>query len=165
VYQADGLELDRLIKLKKAGKSVTDYPEGEKFDREAVLDFPCDIWIPAARPDVVHADNVHRLKTRLVAQGANIPLTYGAEKYLHDQGVLCIPDFIANAGGVICAAMEYRGLSQVTAFDTIEEKVKQNTKAVLEESQRQNIMPREAALALATERVKKAMSCRRWGIF
>lgn len=165
VYHADGLEVKELIRLKEAGKSVADYPQGEKFDREAVIDFPCDIWIPAARPDVVNEDNVHRLKARLVVQAANIPLTSGAEKYLHEKGVLCVPDFIANAGGVICAAMEYQGASQTAVFDTIEEKLRLNTKSVLEESKTKKILPREAAVNLAVQRVKKAMSYKRWSIF
>jgi len=58
---------------------------------------------------VVREDNVGRLKTKLVLQGANIPFTPGAERALAAKGVLVIPDFIANAGGVICAAMEYAG--------------------------------------------------------
>ena len=82
----------------------------------AVIDFEGDIFIPAARPDVVNEANVHRLKAKLVVQGANIPVTPGAERYLHDQGVLCVPDFIANAGGVICAAMEYQGASPAAVF-------------------------------------------------
>lgn len=165
VYHPEGLEVGELIKLKKAGRSVRDYSRGEKFDREAVIDFECDIWIPAARPDVINENNMHRLKTRLVAQGANIPFTYGAEKYLHDQGVQCIPDFIANAGGVICAAMEYRGTSQAAVFDVIEEKVSHNTRLVLEEAKAQKILPRDAAVNLAVERVKKAMAYKRWSIF
>jgi glutamate dehydrogenase (NAD(P)+) len=71
---------------------------------------------------VVNEDNVHRLRAKLVVQGANIPFTYGAEQYLHDKGVLCVPDFIANAGGVICAAMEYQGATQTAVFLAIEEK-------------------------------------------
>ena len=58
VYDADGLDVDKLIRLKDAGKSVVDYPGGEKFDRDGIIDFDCDIWIPAARPDVVNEDNV-----------------------------------------------------------------------------------------------------------
>jgi glutamate dehydrogenase (NAD(P)+) len=165
VYHLEGLEVEELVKLKKAGQSVADYPHGERFDREAVIDFDCDIWIPAARPDVVNEENMHRLKTRLVVQGANIPLTYGAEQYLHEKGILCVPDFIANAGGVICAATEYRGASQSAAFEAIEEKVSHNTRLVLEESQTNNILPRDAALNLAVQRVKKAMTTRRWSVF
>ncbi len=165
IYNPDGLDVDELIKLKEAGKSVTDYPQGQKFDRDQVIDFACDIWIPAARPDILSEDNVHRLKAKLVVQGANIPLTYGAEKYLHEKGVVCVPDFIANAGGVICAAMEYQGSNQTTVFATIEERVRQNTRLVLEESRIKQILPRDAALNLAVRRVKKAMATRRWSIF
>jgi len=165
VYHPDGLEVDELIKLKEAGQSVADYPKGEKCERDAVIDFDCDIWIPAARPDVLNEENVHRLKAKLVVQGANIPVTYGAEKYLHEKGVLCVPDFIANAGGVICAAMEYRGASQSEVFQTIEEKLRHNTRLVLEESKTKKILPRDAAVQLAVQRVKKAMAFKRWSIF
>jgi glutamate dehydrogenase (NAD(P)+) len=165
VYNPDGLEVDELIKLKEAGQSVADYPKGEKFDRDEVIDFDCDIWIPAARPDVVNEENVHRLKAKLVVQGANIPITYGAEKYLHEKGVLCVPDFIANAGGVICAAMEYQGACHTAAFEAIEEKVTHNTRLVLEESKIKKILPRDAAVQLAVQRVKKAMAYKRWSIF
>jgi glutamate dehydrogenase (NAD(P)+) len=165
VYHPDGLAVDKLLRLKEAGQSVADYPAGEKFDRDQVIDFDCDIWIPAARPDVVTEENMHRLKAKLVVQGANIPITYGAEKYLHDQGVLCVPDFIANAGGVICAAMEYQRASHTAAFSAIEEKVTRNTRLVLEESKSKKILPRDAAMHLAVQRVKKAMAYKRWGIF
>jgi len=165
VYHPEGLDVEELIRLKEEGKSVADYPRGEKFDREAVIDFDCHIWIPAARPDVINEENVSRLKARLVVQGANIPLTEGAEKYLHDKGVLCVPDFIGNAGGVICAAMEYQGASQTAVFQAIAERVSRNTRFVLDESKTRKILPREAAVSLAVQRVKQAMAWKRWGIF
>jgi len=165
IYNADGLDVEELIRLKEAGRSVADYPHGQRFDRDEVVDFDCDIWIPAARPDVVNEDNVHRLKAKLVVQGANIPFTYGAEKYLHERGVICVPDFIANAGGVICAAMEYQGSTQAAVFQAIEEKLRYNTQVVLEESRIKKIPPRDAAYELAVRRIKKAMSIRRWSIF
>jgi glutamate dehydrogenase (NAD(P)+) len=159
-----GIDVAHLIQLKDAGKTVCDYPEGAKLDRDGIVDVECDVWIPAARPDVIHEDNVHRLKTRLVVQGANIPFTLGAEKALHERGVLVIPDFIANAGGVICAAMEYRGATQAAAFDAIAEKVRANTEAVLAPFKARNTLPREAALELAAQRLNAAMRIRRFSI-
>jgi glutamate dehydrogenase (NAD(P)+) len=164
IHDPAGLDVAGLIALKKAGKSVADHGDGKALDRDAVLDVACDIWIPAARPDVVREDNVDRLRTRLVLQGANIPFTPGAEQALHARGVLVIPDFIANAGGVICAAMEYHGAAQPAAFAAIEEKIRANTGALLEAMATQRIPPREAALALATARVREAMSVRRFSI-
>ncbi len=165
IYGTDGLDVDELCRLKEAGKSVTCYSKGKKLNREAVIECACDILIPAARPDVINGDNVRRVKARLIIEGANIPLTSEAEKYLHEHGVLCVPDFIANAGGVICAAMEYQGASQTDVFAAIAEKVRHNTRLVLEEAKAKNILPREAAFNLAIQRVKKAMSYKRWSIF
>jgi glutamate dehydrogenase (NAD(P)+) len=165
VYDPDGLDVNKLIRLKEAGKSVVDYAGGEKFDRDAIVSFDCDIWIPAARPDVVSEGNMHLLKAKLVVEGANIPLTEGAEQYLHEKGVLCIPDFIANSGGVICAGMEYRGKIESEALEVIEKLVRSNTRLVLEESRTKKITPREAAMNLAVTRVEKAMSFKRWSIY
>lgn len=165
IHNPAGLDVNRLLELKNVGNSVIDYDDAETFDRDAVIDVECDIWIPAARPDVINEENVDRLNTRLVVEGANIPITHGAEKYLHDHGVLCIPDFIANAGGVICAAMEYHGSSQAAALQAIEEKLRRNTKLVLEASRHDQILPREASMELAMQRIKRAMSFRRYSLF
>jgi glutamate dehydrogenase (NAD(P)+) len=157
-----GLDVGALIALKDTGKALRDHPSGTKLDVDAVIDIDCDIWIPAARPDVVHAGNVGRLKTRLMPQGANIPCTPEAEKALHTRGVLVVPDFIANAGGVICAATEYHGGTERTAFDHIDDRIRRNTRLVLEQSRDDAKIPRAAALDLAAERVRAAMKVRRW---
>jgi glutamate dehydrogenase (NAD(P)+) len=165
LHDPGGIRVDELIRIKNQGGSVLDYSGGTKSDRDAVIDLECEIWVPAARPDVLHEDNVHRLKAKLVAQGANIPLTLGAEQYLHEQGVLCLPDFIVNAGGVICAAMEYHGSTQTEVFRVIAEKIRDNTQQVLMEASQGGLLPRQAAINLATRRVERAMSCKRWRIF
>ena len=159
-----GLDVDHLIDLKRAGRSVTDATVGERLAQDAILDVDCDIWVPAARPDIVTRANVDRLCTRLVMEGANIPLTDEAERTLHGRGVIVVPDFIANAGGVICAAMEYRGSTEREVFDTIAEKIRANVQQVLTTSSRESITPREAARRLATDRVKQAMGTRRWSL-
>ena len=164
IYDQQGLDIEALAELKGLGKSVIDFPDGKKLSRDEVIDIECDIWLPAARPDVIHEKNVSRLKCKLVPQGANIPFTYGAEKYLHKRGILCLPDFIANAGGVICAAVEYQGASQSMAFQAIKEKVKNNTAKMLKEATEQNMLPRDTAIKIATRHVKKAMSYRRYSI-
>ncbi len=164
VADPGGLDVDALIRLKQAGRAVCDSDRGERLERDAVIDVECDIWIPAARPDVIRETNAGRLRTKLVLEGANIPLTDGAEKMLAQRGVLVVPDFIANAGGVICAAMEYSGATQAAAFSAIEEKVRANTAAVLDAVKAKGVLPREAALALATQRVRQAMAYRRFSI-
>jgi len=158
----DGLDIAALTALKQDGRSVTEHTQGTQADGDALIDADCDIWIPAARPDVITMQNVSRLRAKLVIQGANIPVTAEAENYLHEQGVLSIPDFIANAGGVICGAVEYRGGTQTTAMQAIEEKIRSNTRSVLQSSRESGLAPRQAAEDLALTRVRAAMALRRW---
>jgi len=165
VYNPDGLDVERLVTLKQQRHPVKDYPDAKPISAEDLLAVECEIWIPAARPDVINEHNVHTLNTKMVAQGANIPVTPAAEQYLHEHGTLSLPDFIANAGGVICAAMEYQGSSETAAFQAIEEKVRRNTLAVLEMVETQPISPRDAAQQLARQRLERAMSSRRWRVF
>jgi glutamate dehydrogenase/leucine dehydrogenase len=161
IFNPKGIDVARLIALKDSGQRVIDYADGEKLAVDAVIDIECEIWIPAARPDVVHKDNVARLKAKLIPQGANIPFTPAAERILHEKGTLIVPDFIANAGGVICASVEYHGGTQHQAFQTIEEKIRTNTRLVLEETAKASTLPRQAAVALAERRVRKAMEYQR----
>jgi len=162
VYNSGGIDVDSLIEMKESGKSVTDYPDGKKLARDAIVDVECDIWIPAARPDVIHMDNFDRLKAKMVLPGANIPVTKEAEEALTEKGVLVLPDFIANSGGVICAAVEYHGGTEELAFQVIEEKVRKNTRMVLEESAKTGEPPTKVAAELAQKFVKTASSYRRW---
>ena len=162
VVDPDGIDVEELIAIKDERGQVRDYRKGSKIERDAVIDVECEIWIPAARPDVICVDNVDRLRTKLVLQGANIPVTPKAETRLHARGILTIPDFIANAGGVICAAVEYRGGTPKAAFEAIADKISSNTAQVLEETVGAKNPPRQAAMDLALRRVRSAMRYRRW---
>ena len=157
-----GLDVTDLTRFKLAGGRLVDYPGGKQQPLDAIIDAACDIWIPAARPDVLHAGNVGRLQAKLVAQGANIPATAEAEAALHARGVLVLPDFIANAGGVICAAVEYHGGTESAAFVAIAEKIGRNTREMLEQASRTGSMPRVAAVEMAERRVRQAACYRRW---
>ena len=165
IYNPNGLNVEKLMEIKSQGGRLSDYEDAEKLECDAIIDIECEIWIPAARPDVINENNVERLKTKLMIQGANIPVTQGAEKILADKGILCIPDFIANAGGVICAASEYRQASEAQAMQAIEDKLRRNTRLVLEGALKRRILPRQAANELALQRIEKAMSFRRFSLF
>ena len=138
------------------------FPAGQPLDGDRLVGVDCDIWLPAARPDVLTAENVGQMQAKLVLQGANIPATEAAERWMQAHGILSIPDFIANAGGVICAAIEYQGGTEKAALECIEERIRTNTRTVLEDALRKNILPRTAALMLAEKRVREAAATRRW---
>jgi len=165
IMNRDGLDAEKLVALKREHRSVADFTGGTRASLDDLIDVECDIWIPAARPDVIHEANVGRLRTKMVVQGANIPVTPVAESELHRRGIISIPDFIANAGGVICAAMEYRGSTEEQAMRVVAEKITENTRQVLGDAIARGVQPREAALQLALGRIRNAMGYRRYSLF
>ena len=165
VCNPEGMDAEALVAYKREQGRLEGFPGADVMASDAIVGVACDIWIPAARPDVIHEGNVHEVKAKLVVEGANIPVTHEAERMLHERGVLVIPDFIANAGGVICAAMEYRGATQCAAFEAIEEKLHENTRLLLEASESEGVVPRDAAVSLARQRVETAMRLNRFSLF
>ncbi len=161
VYQETGLEVERLIEIKQRGGKVIDYPAGRKSTVEDIFALPCDILVPAARPDVITMANAPRIQARVILQGANIPVAPDAEKFLQDRGVWNLPDFIVNAGGVITTAVEIRGGTATQAFEHIETKIRENVMLVLGLMQADNLSPRQAAHALAQRRLREADRYRR----
>jgi glutamate dehydrogenase (NAD(P)+)/glutamate dehydrogenase (NADP+) len=161
VYNRDGIDVPALVRVKEEKGSVIYCEDAERLKTGDLLKISSDIFVPAARPDIVDERNVGTLDTKLIIQGANIPITIGAEKVLHKRGVLSIPDFIANAGGVITCAVEYRHGSEKEAFSEIKDKIRRNTKEILNKTYEEGIYPREAADMIAKERVLSAMRYRR----
>lgn len=160
VYDAQGIPVGALDQIKREAGSVADYDKGKRIAQADLFSTPCDILVPAARPDCIHRDNARAIQARLILQGANIPATPEAETILYQRGVLVVPDFIANAGGVICAAVEYHGGTQTAAFAQIAEKIRGNTQEVIRRSRDEKIEPRRAAVELARERIRSAMALR-----
>ncbi len=162
VHDAEGLDVAALIKHVEAGGRIADFSGGERLQREAIISVDCDILVPAARPDVIRADNQATVKAKLIVPGANIGITEKAEAMLHRRDILCMPDFIANAGGVICGAVEYAGGTEAQAFPIIDEKIRGNTAEVLERMKHERILPRQAAVEMARERLGEAMKYQRF---
>lgn len=160
-FNPGGFDPDQLDTLKANGQSVTDYPGAVIDEADAVITAECDVLIPAARPDAITSANAAAIKAKLIVQGANIPATVEAEEALHRRGVLVIPDFIANAGGVICAAVEYRGGTEKEAMATITERIRQNSGEVLRMAKDKGILPRIAANRVAEARLRAAIAFRR----
>jgi glutamate dehydrogenase (NAD(P)+) len=161
VFDPDGLDLSRLLALKTDKLSVCDLTKAKVDERDSVISADCDILIPAARPDIIDETNVADVRAKLIVQGANIPVTAAAEGSLHNRGILVIPDFIANAGGVICASVEFHGGTENQAMTEIDEKIRRNTMEVLQQSRDEGTRPRQAANALSESRVREAMALQR----
>jgi len=160
IHNPEGIDIAALTEYKARGGKVAESGLGKPMGNGDILEVESDIFIPAARPDVFNEANQHLLKTRLVLEGANIPITHEAAKLMHDRGIMIIPDIIANSGGVICAAVEYQGLSEADAFEKIKATITQNTQELLARVTREKMPPHEVALKMAKERIAKAMAYR-----
>lgn len=161
IYYADGLDYEKLKKVKEETRSVINYKPGQVLKHEELFELPVDILIPASVPDVIDERNLNKIKAKLVVEAANIPATYESEKRLHEKGVLVIPDIIANAGGVISSYAEYMGENPQRMFEMVEEKIVRNARLVIKKAERENMTPRDAALKIAQKRVREAMEKRK----
>jgi glutamate dehydrogenase (NAD(P)+) len=157
LYNPDGIDFEKLFNVKRETGSVINYEPGEVLSNEKLFELPVDVLIPAAIPDVITEKNVDEVKAKLIVEGSNIPIPHEVEKILYEKGVLVVPDFVANAGGVISSYIEYIGGTPEDMFRLVEEKIKKNTRIVLERSKEKGTDPRSAALEVAQERVRKAM--------
>ena len=161
VAHPDGFDVPALVAAKRSGP-VAAFTDGKPIARDDVLFVDCDILVPAAQPNVLDESNVAGVRARVVLQGANLPVTSGAESILARRGILSVPDVVANAGGVICAAVEYRGGGRTQAFAEIAERISASTTEMLDRmAADDDLSPRDAALAMAGARLAAAAQYRR----
>ncbi len=166
VVDQDGIDVPRLVALRRefGDACVTEY--GGALAPSAALTTDAQILIPAAREDVIDKDLASSTTARLVVEGANMPTTPAALEILHARGVTVVPDFIANAGGVIAAAhsMDARyspfTVDPGDVFAMISTKMRQNTLTVVTEARDRHLTTHAAAQRLSQERVRAAMMLR-----
>ncbi len=161
IYNPDGLDFEKLSKVKQETGAVKNYQPGKFLPNEQIFELDVDLLIPAALEDVIHEGNWEKIKAKMIVPGANIAMRPEIEDKLSDSGVLVVPDFVANAGGVISSYVEYIGGKAERMFKEVEERVRRNTKLVLEKAKKDSMYPREAALEISKERVRKAMEKRK----
>lgn len=129
IYNPKGFDIHDLIRYRKETGSILGYPGAENFekqDRNKVMEFECDILVPAALESVITQDNAHRIKAKIIAEAANGPITAGAEKILIEAGKMIIPDLYLNAGGVTVSYFEWlKNLSHMR-FGRMEKRFNQN---------------------------------------
>ncbi|MBS7620554.1 Glu/Leu/Phe/Val dehydrogenase [Candidatus Bathyarchaeota archaeon] len=160
IYNPDGLEYYKMKQIKAETKSVINYEPGEILKNEELFELPIEVLVPASIPDVINEKNVDKIQARMVVEAANIPAKPEIEKILHERGILVVPDFVANAGGVISSYAEYLGENPEKMFEMVKEKIVRNTRLVLGETAKAKIPPRDAALKIAKTRIKEAMKKR-----
>ena len=152
VSNMDGIDYDDLFNIKNTEGTVTKYECENCKESNSILDVKADVLITAAIKDLIKPADKDRLKFKLIVQGSNIPMSHETEGELHEQGILIIPDFVANAGGVISSYVEFIGGNEEKMWEMVEEKVVENTKLMLKKVTKHKC-PREAAYDIAEERL------------
>lgn len=167
IYDPEGLDIPSIMRELEAGVHIANLKRYEKEPKEKIFHHPADIFIPAATSDVINRDTAPFLLkagVKIVVEGANIPTTKQGEEILTEAGVWIIPDVIANAGGVIGSYVEYKGGTEIEAFDLIRHKITSNVKMILSEADRYKKTTRAVAHEVAAARVRRAMLLRKGAI-
>jgi glutamate dehydrogenase (NAD(P)+) len=107
IYNENGLDIIDLQAHLRENGSVTTYPKGKKMDSKELMEYECDILIPAALENQITGENAPRIKAKIIAEGANGPVTREAQAILNERGIVAIPDIFINAGGVIVSYFEW----------------------------------------------------------
>ena len=161
IYDEKGLVYAEVMAAKKRWGSVTGLKHGTELDREAVFGVPADILIPAAVTDAITEKNKNSIKARLIVEGSNIPMREGIENGLHKKGIVIVPDFVANAGGVISSYAEHKGFGHKKMFALVETKVSHAVNTVIHSALMHHKNPREVALELARSIITSAIKRRK----
>jgi glutamate dehydrogenase (NAD(P)+) len=168
LHAPDGLDVDRLLELRDdvGDDLISAYTGARQIPLGEELAVDADIVIPAARQDVIDAAMAERMTARVVVEGSNLPSTPQAREILRARGVVVVPDIVANAGAVISAApamdLRYSTLPPDTdaMYGLISDKLRANTRMVLEAAAEGGVTTHEAALRLGQERVRAAMEAK-----
>ena len=157
LYDPAGLDVERLAALgRREGSRVVDLPVGaRRLEREALLELPVDLLCPCARHHTIHEGNAGRVRARVICPGANNPLTPGAEERLRGRGVVCVPDFVANCGGVLGGTMAFASVPAARIEAFMARHLARRVARVLSEAERVGSSPRDVAASLAMRRFQE----------
>ncbi len=166
LYRAGGLDLTALRHLKEEGGHFTDYGGAEQIDREELLTLDVEVLVPAALEAQIGERNAGRVRAKVIAEGANAPLTYEADAELDARGVLILPDILANAGGVVVSYFEW--VQDIQAYFWGSGEVNSRLREVMTRSYQQvrgealshGITLRDAAFRIAVTKVAEATKVR-----
>jgi glutamate dehydrogenase (NAD(P)+) len=154
IYNAEGLNYDELMKTKQETRSVVNHSSGEKIEHGKIFTLDVDVLIPAALADVINDENKNNVKAKIIIEGANISMSYAIEEELEKKGIVVVPDFVANGGGVISSYVEHIGGTVEQMWEMVETKIVANTQLVLQRAKEKGIIARSAALEIAQERIR-----------
>jgi glutamate dehydrogenase (NAD(P)+) len=166
VYNDKGLDIRALALHRQKTGSVVDFADGENLGREEAFFLETDVLMPAARENVITSQNAHRVRAKILCEGANGPTTHLADPILREKGIFVIPDILANAGGVTVSYFEWvqdrMGYfwNEQLVNDRLEEIMINSFNDVVAYAEKHLVDNRTAAYMLALDRVAFAIKLR-----
>ncbi len=173
IYDPDGIDYNKLVDAKKRTGKVQGYEKGQKVTNEQLLELDADVLIPAAIENQITAANADRIKAKIILELANGPVTPEADSILFEKGILDMPDFLVNSGGVIVSYFEW--VQNIGGYYWTQDDVYKKLDTIITRSfndviamqkkyadSGKKISPRTAAYIVAVDRVARAMKFRGW---
>jgi len=168
IYCEKGLDFEKVLEHKEKTGSVLNFPGTKNITNEELLELKVDVLIPAALENQITGKNADKIKAKIVLELANGPTTPEADEILYKKGILDIPDFLANAGGVTVSYFEwvqningyYWTLDEV--YQRLDQKMTKAFWDVMDAMEKYKVEPRTAAYIVAVKRVADAVRIRGW---
>jgi glutamate dehydrogenase (NAD(P)+) len=166
IFNGDGLNIPEVIEYIAAHKALKGFPKAQPITNEELLQLECDALFPCALEGAIDTNNVDKIKAKMIIEGANGPVTMNASKILTDKGVFVVPDFVANGGGVVVSYFEW--VQDIMSFFWDEDEINNRLKNIITKafetsykmSTEKNVDLRQAGMAVAIQRLEKAMLLR-----
>ena len=166
VYNENGLDIRALAEHRQKTGSITEFAGGQDLSPDEGLYLETEVLLPAARENVITSENAHRLRCKILCEGANGPTTHLADPILREKGIFVIPDILANAGGVTVSYFEWvqdrMGYfwNEQLVNDRMEEIMINSFRDVVAYAEKHAVDNRTAAYMLALDRVAFAIKLR-----
>jgi glutamate dehydrogenase (NAD(P)+) len=166
VHNPHGLDIAALQDYRRETGSIVGFPEAEDVDKGEAILLDCEVLIPAARENVITSANAHRIRAKVLCEGANGPTTFVADSILAEKKVFVIPDILANAGGVTVSYFEWvqdrQGYfwNEQTVNERLQEIMVKSFDDVIGYGETHRVNNRTAAYMLALDRVAFAIARR-----
>lgn len=163
VFRAEGLDIKKLIAYKETHGSVVGFPDTEPITHEALLTLSCGVLVPSALEGVITPEIAEGIQAQIVLELANGPTTAEADALLAKQGVIVVPDVLANAGGVAVSFFEWQQnktrehWTEAEVLARLQPLMMEAAKDVIRTAESFGVTQREAAYMLALERLEQAM--------
>jgi len=166
VYRDDGFPLPQLLDaLTRYGPNLVKHIPGGPLPREKLFHSPVDLLCPCARPMSIHKGNASSINAQVICGAANAPISSEADAILTTSGILCIPDFVANAGGILGGTMAFAGLRPAQIGELLSEQFESLVQDLLASAAQSGCSPTQLAERIAQQRfakVKKEAESTSW---